>query len=254
MNKERIQELMNKAIDNLIAEDEQRELNLYLENDPALQKSFNEIKKSSALINNLPEYEPSSNIKKNILNTVESSNKNMHEKILTKKMPFVLKHKIILPFAFGVVACLVFMLLWNSQDESTYNKESVSGSMGMMETLPYDSREIYSTELLGIESSFGIYQNRDTLFVTIDKKNSEQISVGYRFQPEFFSFVGVKENIPTSPVVKNRDGVASVVLSDSSKAYMMFQILKPSSEMDIKISNAERQIFRYKFAVGSKIR
>lgn len=254
MNKERIHELMNKVVDDLITDAEFAELNSYLENDPALRKSFDEIKKSLALVDDLPEYEPSANIKKNILNNVESSNKKVSEKFMQRKMPFILKHKIILPVAFGIAACLMFIFLWNNPDKSTYNKESVSGSMGMMETLPYDSREIYSTELLGIESSFGIYQNRDTLFVTIDKKNSEQISVGYRFQPEFLSFVGVKENIPTSPVVKNRDGAASVVLSDSSKAYMMFQILKPSSEMDIKISNSERQIFRYKFAVGSKNR
>jgi hypothetical protein len=254
MNEERIKELVNKSIDGLIAEDEQKELDSFFAYDPELKKDFYDMKKSSTLIDNLPEYEPSPNIKKNILNAVESSNKNTREKLSQRKMSFVLNYKIILPFAFGVAACLTFVLLWNSSDKSTYNKESVSGSMGMMESLPYDSREIYSTELLGIESSLGIYQNKDTLFVTMDKKNSEQISVGYRFEPELFSFIGIKENTPTSPVVKNRDGAASVLLFEPSKSFMMFKILKPASEMDIKISNSERQIFRYKFEVGSKIR
>lgn len=254
MNEERIQELVNKSIDGLITEDEQKEFNSCLANDPELKKSFDSMKKSSALIDKLPVYEPSLNIKKNILNTVESSSKNVREKFSLKKISFIPRYKIIIPLAFGLVACLIFVLLWNTSDKSSYNKESVSGSMGMMEALPYDSREIYSTELLGIESSFGIYQNKDTLFVTMNKKNSEQISVGYRFEPEFFSFIGVKESTPTSPVVKNRGGSASVLLSEPSKSFMMFQILKPSSEMDIKISNSERQIFRYKFEVGSKIR
>jgi len=255
MDNKRIQDLMNKAIDRIISEDEKVELDNYLKTDPELKINYVQLIKSAEILDKLPEYEASSNIKKNILNSIETTNnqavKVSKEKIMHKKFSFT-KRRTVIALAFGMVVCLFVFVLWNKFYNTSFNNESVSGYMGMSESLPFDTREIYSQELLGIESSFRIYRNKDTLYVSMDKKTAGEISIGYSFDPAGISFIGVREIISTSPSIKTQGGRASITLSEPSKIFALFQIIKPSTEMDIQVRDAERQVFRYKFNVDKK--
>jgi len=259
MNDERIQELMNKAIDKTIAADESEELSASLKNDSKLRLSFEQLNKSSELITSLPEYEPSPNIKKNILNAIDiieadKVKMNIHKKISLSNYLLVFKPKIVIPVVFALFIGFCIILYWNSSDRTINNKETVSGFMGKSKLMIDNASQIYGTDLVAIKTSLGIFQKRDTLMVVMDKKSAENISIAYNFEPSFVSFLGVKKNLAVLPLIKQADGRASVTIPDTSKVLMMFQVLKPASKMDLQIRDLDREIFRYKFTVNKEIK
>ena len=255
MNDERVNELINKSIDGRITEVEKTELDNYLASDPKVNKEFKQLVQSSKMLAELPEYDAPVNIKKVVMNAVESSNSGMltsPSKKMNAGLFHLSKRKFAFTMAFVVVVLIGVFVLWNHYDKSLLNKESVSGYMGKSEDLPFDARQIYTTDLLGIESALGIFQSKDTLYVTMDKKGSDEISIGYSFDPASVAFIGIRESNQTNTVIKKQEGRASVTLSSPSKVFALFRIIKPSSEMDVQVRNSERQVFRYKFTVASK--
>jgi hypothetical protein len=252
MNDERIDELINKSIDGVISESEKAELDGYIKTAPELNKKYEQMVKTAEILNELPNYEVSPNIKKNIMNAVENTNHGtvMNSIQKDKKSFFSFNSpKTVLAFALGVAVCVCVFLLWNNFNNSSVKQDAVSGFMGKteMEALPFDTREIYFAELLGIESSLRIFKSKDTLYISMNKKTTDDISIGYSFDPACVSFVEVRESISTSPVVKSQNGTVSVTVTEPTRIFAVFQIVKPSSEMDIQVRDAERQVFRYKF-------
>jgi hypothetical protein len=255
MNDERIGELINKSIDRQISESEKAELDGYLQADSELNEHYRKMVKSSETVNKLPDYEVSPNVKKIIMNSVENSGIGNTSTQKQKAKPSLVSFrspKFVVTFTFGIaVVCVCVFLLWNNFGNSSTDKNSMSGYMGKseteMEALPFDTREIYKTDLLGVESSLKILRSKDTLYISMDKKTPDEISIGYSFDPTSVSFVTVRENISTSPIVKTQDGKVSVTLTEPAKVFTVFRIIKPSSEMDMQVRNTERQIFRYKF-------
>jgi len=250
MNNERITELINKSIDRVITEKEKSELENYLRNDSILKTEFEQLQKSEQALKDLPEYVPSPNIKKKVLNSVEA-NIGMNEKEVNKKKTpgtFVfLQPKVVFPFAIGVAAVLLFFLLWNPANETAVENDFLSGYMGKSEPMLRDSRNIYSTNIIEAQTALNIFQNKNTLYVTVDKKKRDLMSFGFEYEPKNISFLGVKENIDTSPEIKKYIGKAEVTLTDSSFVYMIFKIINPASALKIQVRNSRGEIFEHKF-------
>ena len=99
------------------------------------------------------------------------------------------KHRIAFSLSFGLLICVCAFLFWYSSDKTVSNEEAISGYMGKSETV-IDGNKSYSTDLIGIQSSLGIFQKKDTLMVVMDKKSSENISVGYHYEPDYLTFIG----------------------------------------------------------------
>jgi hypothetical protein len=250
MNNERITGLINKSIDRVITEKEKSELENYLKNDSTVKAEYEQLQNSEQILNDLPEYVPSLNIKKNILNSIETTNERNENEVNKKKTPKTfafLQPKVVIPFAIGVAAVLLFFFLWNPLNETAVENDFLSGYMGKSEPMLRDSRNIYSTNIMDAQTALNVFQNKNTLYITVDKKKRDLMSVGFEYEPKNISFLGVKENIDTSPEIKKYIGKAEVTLTDSSFVYMIFKIINPSSALKIQVRNSRGEIFEHKF-------
>lgn len=249
---DRIIELMNRYIDSMITEEEQSELDGYLNNNADAEKIFEELKKSAGAINDLPHYSPPENIKKKILNYVESSvlktegirmnNVNIFDKVMA-----AIKPKVLLPAAFAVVLAVILLLIWNPQSGNETDNESVSGYMGKAEPMLRDSKSIYTMDLIEVQTAVNIFQSKNALYVTLDKKSRDKMAVKFNYAHELISFVGIKENIDTSPSIQKFRGKTEITLNDSTFIYMIFKVIKESSNVEMEIDDSQKQIFYYKF-------
>ena len=256
MHNEREIELMNKAIDGILSEDEAKEFDQVLKSNEELKRNYDEMTNSIGLIKNLPDYYPSPNIKKNIMDTIEAEEvkadrkeKSNNEKFLFAKF-FQPKYRYAFFISIVLIASVLF--LWITSNQKIENPNSVSGFMGKSESMLINYDQLYTTDLVGIESSLGIYKYNDTLAVSFDKKNEDKITLGYSFHSDSVVFIGVRENPEYHSVVNRIEGRASVMIDQPCHVLALFLINNPKSLIDMQIRNSERQIFRYKFSASSK--
>lgn len=147
--------LINKEIDHTISKREKRKLDQYLETNPEALSFYNQIIKSEKLLDEIPDVEPSINLKKKILNSIDYSlysAKHTHPSALhSLSNIFSGSHrKIAVSFALGLLLGIVVSVLISYHIINGSNEvNNVYGTMGMTETKFVKSVELNTDDFYG---------------------------------------------------------------------------------------------------------
>lgn len=124
-------ELMNKEIDNLITVDEKIQLHKYLDSNEAAKEYFDGLLLTNNYLNELPDENPSENIKKRIINSIDF---NKYSPKLKSKFSwnyiFNPKLKFVYTFAIGLLAGIIIYGVISNYT-SKFNTEDISGTIGL---------------------------------------------------------------------------------------------------------------------------
>ncbi|MCU0643870.1 MAG: hypothetical protein MUC94_06380 [bacterium] len=117
-------ELMNKEIDGVITKSEQERLHNYLSANSEAQKLYNDLRQTSELLSKIPRVEPSPNIKKYVMNSIDlnrysKATKPGRLKALVSNLLIKPTPKLAYAFALGI---LVGILVYSALLENVISK------------------------------------------------------------------------------------------------------------------------------------
>ncbi len=161
-------ELMNLEIDQVITPDEKIRLHSYLSENKEAREYYDELLLTSDSLNQLPDHEPSENLKKQTINSIDFSKyspKARHSSI--RSYGWVFKFRYAYTFAAGIIAGLFIYSLF-TMGSGNINQDDISGTIGIIsnaktiEEIPLNFPDMQGTITIkeqGESFWFSIYSN-----------------------------------------------------------------------------------------------
>jgi hypothetical protein len=182
MIKEKLIELINKDIDGEITPGEKIKLNEYLNSNSEARNLYEELKNTEDLLDCLPDSDPSYNLKKQILNSIDmnrylKSDKNSRVKDFIQKIIFQTKYKIAFSFTFGLLAgLLIYSFLFSSNP--TIKNGDVLGTIGLSNTETFKSIPINISNIMG-KLNIQRFDNNMGFDFNLDSPENYDLSLNY---------------------------------------------------------------------------
>jgi hypothetical protein len=140
MIEEQYIELINKEIDGELTTIEQEKLHSYLGSNPDAQNFYDELRQTANLLSQIPKVEPSPNIKKYVMNTIDlkrysTAKKRIRFRSIFSRLFFKPIPKLVYAFALGI---LVGILVYSALLENVISKRGMDtknfyGTIGVIE-------------------------------------------------------------------------------------------------------------------------
>ena len=169
-------ELINKEIDNLITKDEKIELHHYLSANESANEYYNELLQTNEYLNHIPDREPSENLKKQILNSIDF-NKYPAKTATNSFLKFfsIPKMKIAYTFAAGLmVGIIAFSLISNSSNYVNPNDEF--GTIGI-ENTEAKLIKVIPVNLSNISGNIELKNLKNDFLFNVDLNSSQKIDI-----------------------------------------------------------------------------
>ncbi len=136
-------ELMNKEIDDVITDDERIALHDYLLGNKAAKEYYNELRLTNDYLDSLPDPEPSENLKKYIVNSIDFSRHSVSDD--RKKFwsfLYLPKFKYAYIFTAGIIAGIIILSIYTNTFNFKDTDNSTSGTIGVEKIKPEVIKEI----------------------------------------------------------------------------------------------------------------
>lgn len=136
-------ELMNKEIDDVITEDEKKALHNYLSGNDDAKQYYNELRLTNDYLDALPEPEPSENLKKYIVNSIDFSRHSVSENRKNFwSFLYLPKFKYAYIFTAGIIAGIIILSIYTNTFNYKDTDNSTSGTIGVENIKPEMIKEI----------------------------------------------------------------------------------------------------------------
>jgi hypothetical protein len=245
-------ELVNKEIDGLITPQEKIKLDQFILNNPDAGKLYQELIETEKTLDLLLSNDPSENLRKNILNSIDLSRYSKPLKKDFRKMitSFVPAPKMLITFSLGVVVCLIVLsAIFRTPDIfSPFDSDDVSGTIGLsnsriIESVPVSASGIEGNiELLkGYDASEHTDEEINHIQLNINLESAEKFNIKFRFNTkegiiEDFSCSGPSEfslEEGTLNIISAKEYKSTFIVSFGSNIpdHMEVSILRQGQEL-----------------------
>jgi hypothetical protein len=240
MIKQQYIELINKDIDKIISASEKKILEKYLIQNEEAKILHKELLRTEELLDTLPENEPSKNLKKRILNSIDYNlyqSKKSKSFIPENVLNIFFGSKIKTAMSFGLViitaGILFSAIFFNSYYKNLFNKKNTFATIGFPETDFLESVEINTANISGeiiISKGINFYQ------FDIDINSTEKYKLQIQFDPKNISL----KDYPLSNNISVNKNSSAIEFTNSST--LPYKIL--FSTNNISLDNFFIKIFR----------
>ena len=225
-------ELINKDIDKEITQKEKDLLESYLKSNHEAQNLYDQLVSSESLLDKLPDDDPSVNLKKQILNSLDKNKysrikKHSRFRTFIYQTIFQTRYKIAFTFTLGLLAgLLIFSLLFNNQATEHNN---VYGTIGInsevIKSIPVEASNIGGKlDIKWINSNLGL---------DFSLNSPEQYNLALKFNPDKTKFDNI--SFYGKNKIKLDSGEDMLKLSESGNHnYLLLFSLK--AEMTVKFN------------------
>ena len=237
-------ELMNREIDNVITGDEKIRLHEYLSSNQAAKEYYNELLLTNKYMNELPDENPSENLKKRILNSIDFSR--YSPKIKSKiswGYLFNPKLKFAYTFAIGLIAGLIIYGVISNYTNNI-NFGDTYGTIGL-ENKNNAVLENLSLNYAELAGKIEVTRQENNFWLNIDLNSSQKYDLVVTYpdnlkfeniQPEAESFFNCKID---KNLIKTSD-------SGSQHYSLLFsQNSLSSAELNVKITQLGKIIYNH---------
>jgi hypothetical protein len=242
-------ELIHKDIDKVITPQEKEVLSKYLASNADAEELYNELKETENLLDTLPKAEPSENLKKRILNSIDY-NRYVPEKkqsilagLFKGKRP---------GFALGIATLLILIGLFISNPNliSTFDQKDVSGTMGL-----YSAKEVamLDIESEGVTGTIQVIKGSDpenaenNFGFSVELKSAGSYDLEITFDPSRTAF---EEIINGDNLVTGRRDDAVIISSGGISLYsILFSSAENSGVFNLKLSSEGTELYRQKVVI-----
>lgn len=245
-------DLIHKDIDKIISIDEKEKLDKYLKINQEANSFYKELLKTEEFLNEIPDEDPSANLKKRILNSIDYNRYKIKPKInfitkFTSTLFETKKIKYALIFSCGLlIGMILFAAFFNGIPfKNNFQSRNIFGTMGLTETEIVKAIDVNVSDIKG---KIKIGKGLSVLFFDIDLQSFEKFKLQIEFDPqkvslEDFTFMNVNTlNLEKKPGLIKID-------SSNNHTYKLIFPYKDStqSEFTVIIFRNESKIFEHKF-------
>ena len=246
-------ELINKDIDKEITRKEKTLLESYLKSNPEARNLYDELVISENLLDKLPDNDPSVNLKKQILNSLDKNKYSRANKYSTfrtfiHKTIFQTRYKIAFTFTLGLLAGLLFYsLLFNNQ--STENHNNIYGTIGI------NSEVIKSipVEASNIGGKLDIKWINNNLGLDFSLNSPEQYNLALKFNPDKTKFDNISFYGKNKIKLDSEDNILKLSESGNHNYMLLFSLNEEMTvNFNLQISRGGNIIFEKDIVVINK--
>jgi hypothetical protein len=249
-------ELIHKDIDKTISLNEKKKLDKYLKTNPEAFTLHIELLRTDQLLDKIPDKDPSINLKKMILNSIDY-NRYTHTKKRSTVIDFIYsmfsgsRSKIATSFAMGLLAAIavISVIFYNSHDGSLSEINNIYGTIGITETEVVKSITVNSNNVSGkIEIGKGLNLYR----FDIDLNSSKKYKLQVEFDPTNINIDNISLAKLNKIQLDKGPGFVIITGTDNDQYSLFFYTKKLSSEKFIvKIFRDEIKFFEREFVVSN---
>ncbi len=230
-NDEHYIELINKEIDGLISSKEKTDLSTYLKENPEVKKLYEDLRRTADLLKQTPEFDPSPNLKKRIINSLDfdrypiTSKKGSLLKNWISQLFTAPKPRLAYIFAIGIIAGFFIHLLFftNQTEQLALREKDLYGTMGTSEKENFKLVDKIQVELPDISGTIEIRQLDYfiTLTIILFSQNKYELSVKYDYPAT--NFVGIKPSQMQEFIFQNRAEILRITHNRKTDYTLLFQ-------------------------------
>jgi hypothetical protein len=255
-------ELINKEVDGLLSEKEKDQLQNYLEKDPKAKSLYQEINKTSDMRKFVDDIDPSTNLKKGILNTIDinryaSEHRTNFLRLTISDWYTRLNPKLVYAFAAGVIIGLIMysVFLTEAIQDQPLDNIKFYGTIGIPENANISQLDQVTLDFPEVTGTVGFYKFDDIIWFEIDMTNSDRCTIAFKFDPTkiiFDSFKPLKHSINS---VGNKKNIVTLTVNENGHFLLLFrQNSTENTQINLQITPATEAPFKYNFQFRSKDR
>jgi len=244
-------ELINKDIDREITPKEKAILEEYLNSNSEAKNLYEELCTTESFLDKLPDKDPTVNLKKNILNSIDKNRYSKVKKYSPKKgivqqIIFQTKYKIAFSFTLGIIAGLLIYAYFFTNPHAINNND-IYGTIGLNNAEMIESIPVKTLNILG---KVNIKRADNNLRLDFDLNSPEQYDLTLKYNTDKVKF----ENISLSNKNKIKlDAENSLIkLSDSGihKYQMLFSLKNEVPvNFNLQISRTGNKVFEQEITI-----
>ncbi|MEJ2634789.1 MAG: hypothetical protein P8184_05800, partial [Calditrichia bacterium] len=203
MIEDRYIELMHQEIDGELSEKDCQRLRKYLQSNPDAQSFYQDLRRASILLSEIPEFEPSPNLKKHIMNSVDfkkiPSQKQFSISFSRLRRFFTSPNpKLAYAFVVGIVIGFLLTSIFLG-DFIQGNKIDISelyGTIGLKELENFSTLKSTPIDVSDIHGYIDVKQYRKIIVFKLALKSPRPFDAHLNYDPDFMKFTSFK---PLSP-------------------------------------------------------
>ena len=223
-------ELMNKEIDGLISPQEKADLEDYLSENPAAKKLYQEFKYTTDLLTQVPQFTPSPNLKKRIINSLDFNRYAKNEigvnlfSWLSRRL-HVSRPQLAYIFAFGLIVGFIIHLLFFTQpfDQKSLNLDDLVGTIGIIDSKGFVSIQKIPIDLPDISGDIEIGKLANFIILTTTLFSQNQYELFIEYNNSEVSFIGMKPQTTPQFLVETRRSRLKISHYGNSNNTLVFQ-------------------------------
>jgi hypothetical protein len=237
-------ELMNKEIDNVITKEERIKLHEYLASNEYAKGYFNELLLTNNYLNEIPDEDPSENLKKSIINSIDFNK--YSPKVKSKSSWnyfFNPKLKLVYTFAVGLLAGLIIYGVISNYTNK-FNTEEMSGTIGLENKTVSLVKQI-PVKISNISGKIEITKQGNKFWLNIDLESSQKynIIVAYPDEVRFKNINPAPGCTFTCNIGKNNIVTSNSGIQNYSLLFSQFNL--PATKLNLMISQSGKIIYNH---------
>lgn len=235
MNTEKLTELINKEIDGLISREEKGQLSNMLKDGPHAKKIYVDMMKTKELLKDQPLLNPSENLKKNILNSI---NANLYKSNAGKYL-IIKSHKARITFAYAVgVVCglILFYVIAPNVSDHHLKQNEISGTIGTHDISDYKLIKQIPFQDRKSESNIQVLQKENEYAVTLNVSSVDQFSVQLHYDADKTKLKNVSSPNFENLIMSNKTNLLEISLHGKNSITFNFtKIIAENSQITLDL-------------------
>jgi hypothetical protein len=241
-------ELIHKDIDKEITPPEKEMLGKYLKQNPEAEELHRELIEAEKLLDKLPEPEPSENLKKRILNSLDLNRYAPNKKDNLFRV-FAPRHKPRYAFSLVVVVGIILIGLFISNPNliTSFDQEEISGTMGIYSAKQIVALNVKNDDLNGLIEVFkgsdpeGSDLYRFGFSVKLSAADNYQLNIEY--DPSYVTLKDIFSENESKFTTISRDGAVQISSVGDSFFSVLFSSEVDAAYFNLMVSRQEINIY-----------
>jgi hypothetical protein len=218
---------------------------------------YQEIIQTADLANRIDDIDPPLNLKKNILNSIDSNRYHTNDAVGRERSSpldwFTSKNsRVVLAFAAGLIVGLVLysVFIIDSGQNQQLDNLNFYGTIGIPENVESKMLDQISLESPGLSGSIMLFKYHTIVWFEINLTNSAQYDLTLSFDQSILKFTDLKPLDYTQTMIDNGQNHLKITIYEPSRFLLLFTQLAPvNTLLELKIAPLSEEPVVYNFQV-----
>jgi len=255
-------ELINKEVDGLLNEKEKDQLHQYLNKDLKIKNIYQETIKTSELLKQVTDIDPSPNLKKGILNAIDTTRYTSKQKTNIVRSSISdwftnLNPRLGYAFAAGLIIGLITfsVFLSNMVQEHPLDNINFYGTIGITENANIRELDQVPVEFPGLSGTIKFNKFEKIVWFEVNITNTDRFEIAFDYDQTEILFDSFKPLNQSDVLIQNKASTLNIVNTGDCNFLVMFtQKSTEKARVDLKLIKASEELFNYKFQSSSDIK